>query len=141
MTRTLTNHNGPPPLAITLAGAVCFVVGIALVVTRYHDPTPAIVGVAAVLIVAGFSLLINGGLALASRPVWTEGTVIDRRWTVRGARRVGAVVLDTGAAEPFVVQVHGSVFTALAVGDRVRVEHGSLDRTRVSQIELLDPIP
>jgi len=138
MPRTLTNHNGPPPLAITLAGVVCFVVGIVLVVTRFNDPTTVIVGVAAVLIVAGFSLLINGGLALASRPIWTEGTIIDRRWTVHGARRVGAVVLDTGAEEPFVVQVNGTVFTALAVGDRVRIEHGSLDRTRVSQIELLD---
>ncbi len=95
---------------------------------------------AAVLVVAGFSLLINGGLALASRPVWTAGTVIDRRWTVRGARRVGVIVLDTGAAEPLAVQVEGPMFTALAVGDRVRVEHGSLDRLRVFRVELLDDL-
>jgi len=138
MPRTLTNRTGPPDAAIALAGAVCLAAGIALVVARFARPTPVIVSVAAVLVVAGFSLLINGGLALFSHPVWTAGTVLDRRWTVRGARRVGVVVLDTDAVEPLAVQVNGDIFAVLAVGDRVRIEHGSLDRGRVFRIELLD---
>jgi len=138
MPRTLMNRTGPPDATVALAGAVCLTVGIALVVARFARPTPVIVSVAAVLIVAGFSLLINGALALFSRPVWTEGTILDRRWTVRGARRVGVIVLDTGAVEPLAVPLKGAVFTALTVGDRVRVEHGSLDRLRVFRVELLD---
>lgn len=138
MSRILTNRTDPPGGVLVLGGAICLVAGIMLVVMRFADPTPAIVAVAAVLVVAGFTLLINGGLTLASHPVWTEGTVQDRRWTVRGARRVGMIVLDTGAVEPFVVEVGGAVFAALAVGDHVRVEHGSLDRARVSRVELLE---
>ncbi len=133
----LQNHRGPSGWTLLLAGLVLLLTGIVIVVARLHSPTPGVVIVAAGGIIVGFPLMIGGILALVSRPVWIEGTVVDARWTIAGARRVGVVVLDI--AEPDVLSVHldHAVFTQLAIGDCVRVQHNSLNRTQVYQVEVI----
>lgn len=126
---------------LIVGGVACLAVGIALVIARLRTPTPAIVAVAVVLVVTGFALLANGILALFARPVWTEGIVRDRHphlLNAVGIRRGGALVLDVGAREPYIVPVGAESYTALAVGNRVRVRHDSLNRARIYTVELLD---
>lgn len=135
----LMNRAGTPGPLLLTAGAVCLAAGIGVVLARFATPTPLVVAGAAVLLVAGFTLTANGVLALLSRPITTEGTVRDRRWTVSGVRRVGVLVLDTGAREPLVVEVELATYHAVANGDRVRVRHDNLNRAHVYTVELLDP--
>lgn len=123
------------------AGVGCLAAGVALVIARLRTPTPAIVAVAAALIVAGFALAANGTLALFARPVWTEGVVRDRHPHPLSAiklRRGGVLVLDVGAAEAFIAPVDAATYGELAVGDRVRVRHDRLNRARIYAVESLD---
>lgn len=136
-----TGRTGTSGGAILAAGAVCLAAGVIVGIARFATPDPAVVIAAAVLVVLGFTLAANGVLRLLSRPITTEGTVRDRRWTVSGVRRVGVVVLDVGAAEPLVVQVEPAIYATIAVGNRVRVRHDSLNRARVHAVEILDPAP
>jgi len=126
---------------LLIAGSVCLAGGVALVITRFRTPTPAIVAVAAVLIVAGFALVANGILALLARSVWTQGTVRDCRphmLNAVGVRR-GVFALDTGASEPFIVPVDAATYGAFAVGDRVRVRHDNFNRARIYAVESVAP--
>ena len=106
---------------------------------RLHDPTPGVVILAGAGVIAGFTLTSAGLLALFSRPVWIEGTVVDTRWSINGMRRIGTAVLDIGEADLLTVHLDHAVYRALTVGDRVRVEHNSLNRTQVYQIEIMAP--
>lgn len=133
----LHNRTGPSGRMLLLGGLVSLVAGIAVVVARLHNPTPGIVMIAGAAVIAGFTLTSAGLLALLSRPVWIEGTVVDRRWTINGMRRIGTAVLDIGEADPLTIHLDHAIYRALAVGDRVRVEHNSLNRTQVYQIEII----
>src|SRR5690349_15029254 len=91
---TFQNRTGPSGRVLLLSGLICLAIGIIIVVVRLHTPTAGIVIVAAVGVIAGFTLTTSGILALVSHPIWTEGTVVDARWTIAGVRRVGVVMLD-----------------------------------------------
>ncbi|HEY7909898.1 MAG TPA: hypothetical protein VIC60_13535 [Thermomicrobiales bacterium] len=134
---TLRNRTGPGGRTLLLAGLICLIAGIIIVVVRLHTPTPGVVILAVIGVVAGFTLTSAGILALMSRPVWIEGTVVDARWTIRGVRRTGTAALDVGEADLLTVHLDYAVYRELTVGDRVRVEHNSLNRTQVYQIEII----
>ncbi len=135
----LANSTGPSGRQMVLGGIVAFATAIIIFVARWQTPTPAIVAVVAVGVVAGFTLLISGGLALAARPVWLDATVRDMRWTISGVRRVRAVLLDVGEREPLTVTLDGGVAEMLHIGDRVRIEHNHLNRTQVYRVEVIEP--
>jgi hypothetical protein len=63
--------------------------------------------------------------------------VVDTRWTISGMRRIGTAVLDIGEVDLLTVHLDHAVYRALIVGDRVRVEHNSLNRAQVYQIEIV----
>ncbi len=134
---TLRNRTGPSGRTLLLGGLFCLAVGIVIFVARLHSPTPAVVIVAAVGVIAGFTLVSTGILAILSRPVWIEGTIVDARWTISGVRRIGTAVLDIGEADLLTVHLDHAVYRALSVGDRVRVEHNSLNRAQVYQVEVI----
>jgi len=134
---TLKNRTGPSGRILLLSGMICLTVGIIIFVARLHDPTPAVVIVAVVAVVAGFTLTSAGILALFSHPVWIEGTVVDARWAISGVRRTGTVVLDIGEADLLTIHLDYAVYRALTIGDRVRVQHNSLNRAQVYQIEII----
>ena len=134
---TLRNRTGPSGRTLLFSGLICLIAGIIIVVARLHNPTPGVVILAVIGVVAGFTLTSAGILALFSRPVWIEGTVVDARWTISGMRRTGTVVLDVGEADLLTIHLDYAVYRALAVGDRVRVEHNSLNRAQVYQIEII----
>jgi hypothetical protein len=134
---TLHNRTGPRGRTLLLGGLVCLFVSIAIVVARLHNPTPGIVIVAGAAVIAGFTLTSAGLLAVFSRPVWIEGTVVDTRWTISGMRRIGTAVLDIGEVDLLTVHLDHAVYRALIVGDRVRMEHNSLNRAQVYQIEIV----
>jgi len=136
---TLHNRTGPRGRTLLLGGLACLAAGIVIVVARLHDPTPGIVIVAGAAVIAGFTLTSAGLLALFSRPVWIEGTVVDTRWTINGVRRIGTAVLDIGEADQLTVHLDHAVYRALTVGDRVRVQHNSLNRAQVYQVEIIAP--
>ena len=81
---TLKNRTGPSGRTLLLSGLICLIVGISIVVARLHTPTPGVVIVAVIGVVAGFILTSTAILALFSRPIWIEGTVVDARWTISG---------------------------------------------------------
>jgi hypothetical protein len=118
-------------------GLIALAAGIVIVVARIHDPTPGVVMIAAACIVAGFTLTISGALALVSRPVWIEGTVVDTRWTVGALRRIGVVVLDVGEPDQLAINLDFDLFQKINVGDRLRVEHNSLNRQQVYQVQIV----
>ena len=123
------------------AGIASFVAGVALVIARFTTPTPVIVAVAVIAVVAGFALLANGVLALFAHPIWTEGTVRDchpHMLNAIGLRRGGVLVLNVGTPEPFIVSVNAATYATLAAGDRVRVRHDRLNRARIYAVEPLD---
>ena len=134
---TLRNRTDPSGRTLLLSGLVCLIAGIIIVVARLHNPTPGVVILAVIGVVAGFTLTSAGILALISRPVWIEGTVVDARWTISGMRRAGTAVLDVGEPDLLIVHLDYAVYHALTVGDRVRVEHNSLNRAQVYQIEII----
>jgi hypothetical protein len=134
----LRNRTGPSGRMLLLGGLVALAAGIVIVVARIMNPTPGVVMAAAVCVVAGFGLTISGALALISRPVWIEGTVVDTRWSVGGLRRVGVVVLDIGEQDQLPVQLDYPIFREIAVGDRLRLEHNSLNRAQVYQVEIIE---
>jgi hypothetical protein len=134
----LRNRTGPSGRMLLLGGLVALAAGIVIVVARIKNPTPGVVMAAAVCVVAGFVLTISGALALVSRPVWIEGTVVDARWTVGGLRRVGVVVLDIGEQDQLPVQLDYPIFREIAVGDRLRLLHNSLNRAQVYQVEIIE---
>lgn len=134
---TLRNRTGPSGQMLLLSGLICLIAGIMIVVARLHTPTPGVVILAVIGVVAGFTLTSAGILALLSRPVWIEGRVVDARWTISGMRRAGTAVLDVGEADLLTVHLDYAVYRALTVGDRVRVEHNSLNRAQVYQIEII----
>jgi hypothetical protein len=134
---TLRNRTGPGGRTLLLAGLICLVAGILIVVMRLHTPTPGIVILAVSGVVAGFILTSAGILALISRPVWIEGTVVDARWTISGMRRAGTALLDVGESDVLTIHLDYAVYRELTVGDRVRVEHNSLNRSQVYQIEII----
>ena len=133
----LRNRTGPSGRTLLLSGLICLVTGIVIVVVRLHNPTPGVVILAVVGVVAGFSLMSAGILALISRPIWIEGTVVDTRWTINGVRRTGTALLDIGEADLLTIHLDYAVYRALTAGDRVRVEHNSLNRAQVYQIEIV----
>lgn len=134
---TLRNRTGPSGRTLLLSGLVCLVAGIIIVIARLHNPTPGVVILAVIGVVAGFTLTSAGILSLLSRPVWIEGTVVDARWTISGMRRTGTALLDVGEADLLTIHLDYAVYRALTVGDRVRVEHNSLNRAQVYQIEII----
>lgn len=134
---TLRNRTGPGGRILLLSGLICLSTGIVIIVARLHTPTPGVVMLAVVGVVGGFMLSSAGMLALISRPVWSEGTVVDARWTISGVRRTGTAVLDIGEADLLTVHLEYAVYRALTVGDRVRVEHNSLNRAEVYQVEII----
>lgn len=134
---TLRNRTGPSGRTLLLTGLLCLVTGIIIVVVRLHNPTPGVVILAVIGVVAGFTLTSVGILALISRPVWIEGSVVDARWTISGMRRTGTALLDIGEADLLAVHLDYAVYRALTVGDCVRVEHNSLNRAQVYQIEII----
>ncbi len=134
---TLKNRTGPSGRTLLLSGLICLIAGISIVVARLHTPTPGVVIVAVIAVVAGFILTSTAILALFSRPIWIEGTVVDARWTISGMRRTGTAVLDSGEADLLTIHLDYAVYRALTVGDRVRVEHNSLNRAQVYQIEII----
>lgn len=134
---TLHNRAGPSGRTLLLAGLICLFAGAVIVVARLHNPTPGVVIVAGAGVIAGFTLTSAGILALISRPVWIEGTVVDARWTISGVRRIGTAVLDIGEADLLTVHLDHAVYRTLNVGDRVRVEHNSLNRAQVYQVEIV----
>ncbi|MDQ2787527.1 MAG: hypothetical protein M3Y58_21270 [Chloroflexota bacterium] len=136
----LRNRTGPSGRTLLLSGLICLIAGIGIVVMRLHTPTPGIVILAVIGIVAGFTLTSTGILALFSRPVWIEGTVVDARWTISGMRRTGTAVLDIGEADLLTIHLDYAVYRALTVGDRVRVEHNSLNRAQVYQMEIISHV-
>jgi hypothetical protein len=133
----MRNRTGPSGRTLLSGGLIALAAGIAIVIARIHDPTPGVVMAAAVCIVAGFTLTIGGALALVSRPVWIEGTVVEARWTIGGVRRMGVVVLDVGEPDQLAINVDYVIFKEIAIGDRLRVEHNSLNRTQVYQVEII----
>jgi hypothetical protein len=134
---TLRNRTGPSGRTLLLSGLICLLAGIIIVVARLHTPTPGIVILAVIGVVAGFILTSAGILALISRPVWVEGTVVDARWAISGVRRAGTAVLDIGEADLLTVHLDYAVYRALTIGDRVRVEHNSLNRAQVYRVEII----
>lgn len=134
---TLRNRTGPSGRTLLLSGIICLIAGIIIVVARLHTPTPAVVILAVIGVVAGFILTSAGILALFSRPVWIEGTVVDARWTISGMRRTGTALLDVGEADLLTIHLDYAVYQSLTIGDRVRVEHNSLNRAQVYQIEII----
>jgi len=134
---TLRNRTGPGGRILLLSGLICLSTGIVIIVARLHTPTPGVVMLAVVGVVAGFMLSSAGMLALISRPAWIEGTVVDARWTISGVRRTGTAVLDIGEADLLTIHLDYAVYRALTVGDRVRVEHNSLNRAQVYQVEII----
>jgi hypothetical protein len=134
---TLRNRTGPSGRILLLSGFICLAAGIIIVIARLHNPTPGVVILAVIGVVAGFTLTSAGILALFSRPVWVEGTVVDARWTINGMRRAGTAVLDVGEADLLTVHLDYAVYRSLTVGDHVRVEHNSLNRAQVYQIEII----
>lgn len=134
---TLRNRSGPSGRTLLLSGIMCLIAGIVIVVARLHNPTPGVVILAVIGIVAGFTLTSVGILALISQPVWIEGTVVDARWTISGMRRTGTALLDIGEADLLTIHLDYAIYRALTVGDRVRVEHNSLNRAQVYQIEII----
>jgi hypothetical protein len=134
---TLRNHSGPSGRTLLLSGLICLIAGIIIVIARLHNPTPGVVILAVIGVVAGFILTSAGILALFSRPVWIEGTVVDARWTISGMRRTGTALLDVGEADLLTLHLDYAVYRALTIGDRVRVEHNSLNRAQVYQIEII----
>ena len=134
---TLRNRTGPSGRTLLLSGLICLIAGIIIVVARLHNPTPGIVILAVIGVVAGFILTSAGTLALLSRPVWIEGTVVDARWTISGMRRTGTALLDVGEADLLTIHLDYAVYQSLTIGDRVRVEHNSLNRAQVYQIEII----
>lgn len=134
---TFRNRAGPSGRALLLAGLTALITGIVIVVARLHDPTPGIVMIAVAAVVAGFTLTTAGILALLSRPVWVEGTVMDARWTISGLRRIGTAVLDIGEADLLTVHLDHAIYRELKIGDRVRVQHNSLNRAQVYQLEVI----
>jgi hypothetical protein len=137
---TLHNRTGPRGRMLLLAGLVCLFASIAIVVARLHNPTPGLVIIVGAGVIAGFTLTSAGLLAVLSRPVWIDGTVVDTRWTISGVRRIGTAVLDIGEADLLTVHLDHAVYRALTVGDRVRVKHNSLNRAQVYQIEIITPV-
>ncbi|MHB8644762.1 MAG: hypothetical protein ACYDAR_03105 [Thermomicrobiales bacterium] len=133
----LKNRTGPSGRTLLLSGLICLIAGIAIVAARLHNPTPGVVILAVIGVVAGFTLTSAGILALVSRPVWIEGTVVDARWTISGVRRTGTALLDVEEADLLAVHLDYAVYRALTVGDRVRVLHNSLNRAQVYQIEII----
>lgn len=133
----LKNRTGPSGRIVLLSGLICLIGGIIVVVARLQTPTPGIVVVAVIGVVAGFTLTSAGILALLSRPAWIEGTVVDARWTISGMRRAGTALLDVGEADLLTIHLDYAVYRALTVGDRVRVEHNSLNRAQVYQIAII----
>lgn len=136
---TLQNRTGPSGRMLLLAGLVCLIAGIGIVVARLHNPTPGVVIAAGAGVIAGFTLTSAGILALFSRPIWIEGTVVDTRWTISGVRRIGTAVLDIGEADLLTLHLDIAVYRALTVGDRVRVQHNSLNRAQVYRVEIIAP--
>lgn len=136
---TLHNRTGPSGRALLLTGLACLCTSMGIVVARLHNPTPGVVILAGAGVIAGFTLTSAGILALVSRPVWVEGTVLDTRWTISGVRRIGTAVLDLGEADPLTIHLDHAVYRALSVGDRVRVEHNSLNRAQVYRVEIIAP--
>jgi hypothetical protein len=134
---TFRNRIGPGGRTLLLAGLVSLIAGIVIVIARLHDPTPGIVIIAGAAVIAGFTLTSAGILALLSRPVWIEGTIVDTRWTINGVRRIGTAVLDIGETDLLTVHLDHAVYRELTVGDRVRVEHNSLNRAQVYQLEIV----
>jgi hypothetical protein len=134
---TLRNRTGPSGRTLLLSGLICLLAGIIIVVARLHTPTPGIVILAVIGVVAGFTLTSAGILALISRPVWVEGTVVDARWAISGVRRAGTAVLDIGEADLLTIHLDYAVYRALTIGDRVRVEHNSLNRAQVYRVEII----
>ncbi len=134
---TLRNRSGPSGRTLLLSGIMCLIAGIVIVVARLHNPTPGVVILAVIGIVAGFTLTSAGILALISQPVWIEGTVVDARWTISGMRRTGTALLDIGEADLLTIHLDYAIYRVLTVGDRVRVEHNSLNRAQVYQIEII----
>ena len=133
----LHNRTGLSGRALLLAGLICLFTSIAIVVARLHNPTPGIVILAGAGVIAGFTLTSAGILALVSRPIWIEGTVVDTRWTISGVRRIGTAVLDIGEVDLLTVHLDHALYRALRIGDRVRVEHNSLNRAQVYRIEVI----
>jgi hypothetical protein len=133
----LRNRTGPSGRMLLSGGLIALAAGIVIIIARIHDPTPSVVMLAAVCVVAGFVLTISGALALVSHPVWTEGTVMDARWTVGALRRIGVVVLDVGERDQLTINLDFAIFKAITVGDRLRIEHNSLNRTQVYQVEII----
>ncbi len=138
---TLRNRSGPGGRTLLLSGIICLIAGIGIVVARLHNPTPGVVVLAVIGVVAGFTLISAGILALISRPAWIEGTVVDARWTISGMRRTGTALLDIGETDLLTIHLDYAVYRALSVGDRVRVEHNSLNRAQVYQIEIISRAP
>ncbi|MGI8855617.1 MAG: hypothetical protein ACR2JW_07700 [Thermomicrobiales bacterium] len=136
---TLHNRTGPGGRTLLIGGLVSLFASIAVVVARLHNPTPGIVILAGAGVIAGFTLTSAGLLAVLSRPVWIEGTVVDTRWTISGVRRIGTAVLDIGEADLLTVHLDHAVYRALTAGDRVRVEHNSLNRAEVYRVEIIAP--
>ncbi|GEM_PF-3821363 len=133
----LRNRTGPSGRTLLLSGLICLIAGIVIVIARLRTPTPGVVMLAVIGVVAGFTLTSAGILALVSRPVWIEGTVVDARWTISGVRRTGTALLDVGEADLLTVHLDYAVYRALTIGDRVRVEHNSLNRAQVYQVEII----
>lgn len=138
---TLRNRTGPSGGLLLVGGLVALGASVAIVVARIGTPTPGVIVVAGALLIAGFTLATSGALALVSRPVWIEGTVVDARWSIGGVRRIGVVVLKTGEPDELSLHLDYSVFTAIRVGDRLRVEHNSLNRSQVYCIEIIGRDP
>ena len=133
----LHNRTGPSGRMLLSGGLIALAAGIVIVIARIHTPTPGVVMIAAVCVVAGFVLTISGALALVSRPVWIEGTVVDARWTVGALRRIGVVVLDVGERDQLAINLDFDLFKQIEVGDRLRVEHNSLNRQQVYRVEII----
>lgn len=137
----LENRRGPSGRTLLLAGLVLILMGIVIAIFRAHDPTLGVVLVAGAAVIVGFPLTISGILALASHPVWIEGTVVDARWTITGVRRIGVLVLDIAEPDLLTIHLDHDIYTQVNIGDRVRAEHNSLNRTQVYRIEVLPPTP
>lgn len=137
----LANRPGLSGRQQLIGGLIALVVGIVVIVARFNNPTPAVVSVAVVGIVTGFTLAISGGLALFSRPVWIEGRILDARWTIVGVRRVGVVLLETAEEHPLTLHLDAPVFRHVHTGDRVRIEHNNLNRAQVYRVEVVEHAP
>jgi hypothetical protein len=133
----MQNRTGPSGRMLLSGGLVALAAGIIIVIARIHNPTPGVVMIAAACVVAGFVLTISGALAVVSRPIWIEGTVVDARWTVGALRRIGVVVLDVGERDQLTINLDFALFKQIDVGDRLRVEHNSLNRQQVYRVEII----